>query len=169
MSQTMDIREFDKLRRDSLENRRRNTRTAGIAWEDPESAPLKWYDQAFDREITPAGTVSCAQALRAGSTQNALDVILVANINNEGPLTAAAGATVTFTFQQADERDGEYTEVGPTICVRAPNDGISADPGMTFFRAPAGNFRKPWLRVKLAFDGTITGGTLDCFLSYAAR
>lgn len=165
----MGVKDFDKLQRESMESRRRNTRTAGLAWAEPESAPLKWYDQAFEREITPAGNVACAQALRVGSTQNGLDVILAANINNEGPLTAAAGATVTFTFLQADERDGQYSEVGPTICVKAPADGISAEPGMTFFRASPGNFRKPWLKVKLAFDGTFTGGKLDCFLSYAAR
>lgn len=163
------LKDFDKMHRDSMENRLRNTRAAGLCWNDPESAPLKWYDQAFEREITPAGTVACGTALRVGATQNGLDVILVANINNEGPITAAANATVTFTFLQADARDGEYTEVGPTICVKAPKDGIAADPGMLFFRAALGNFRKPWLKVKLAFEGTITGGMLDCVLSYAAR
>ena len=169
MSQSMDKKEFEKLERESWLDRRRQAERGGPRYNDPESDPLVWYDQCFERELTPAGLVACERALRVGSTQNGLDLLLIASHKNEGPVTAAPGATVTLICQQADEEDGEFEAVGPSYCVTAPGEGITAEPDSLFVRIPIGNFRKPWLKVRLEFAGSISGGLLDAALSHVAR
>lgn len=132
-------------------------------------APLIWGDQIFQEGITPSGAVVCSQPLRVGATQNGLDVILVGSHANAAPVVAPAGATATLTLMQGDSESGPFEAIGPTYCAKAPAEGIKADPCHLFIRFPLGNFSKPWLKVKLEFAGAITGGRLDCALSYAAR
>lgn len=165
----MTPKEFAASLKKAKEARLKSGLRHGPCYSTPESAPLVWFDQVFERGLTPAGTVACEKALRVGATQNGLDIILVASHDNVTALTAASGATITATLMQADEIDGEYSEVGPTICVKAPKEGISADQDHLLARFAIGNFAKPWLKVKLTFEGTITGGKLDCALSYVAR
>lgn len=168
-TQTVTVEDYERLQAESARKRREASLRHGPCYSEGESAPLVWYDQVFQREITPASTVTCTDALRVGSTQNGLDILLVASHSNSADLMAAAGATVTLTLMQADDPDGTFAEVGPTICVKAPTEGIRAEPDHTFARFPVGNFTKPWLKVKLDFAGTITGGKCDCALSYVAR
>ena len=174
MSQTpttteMSDAEFEQKHDELLKRRREAGLRHGPCYSEGESAPLVWHDQVFERQISPAGAVTCRQALRAGSTQNGLDVILVASHANTGKLSAASGATITLTLLQADKMDGDFSEVGPTICVKAPAEGIAAEPDHLLARYPLPNFTKPWLKVKLEFAGTISGGKCDCALSYVAR
>lgn len=161
--------EFDKAYADSYERRRRQAMRSGPVYNNPESAPLVWHDQVFAREMTPSGIVNAPAPLRVGSTQNALDVALIGSHANTGPVSAASGATVTLICLQADEENGEYKAVGPSICVTAPEEGISAEKDQLFCRLPIGNFSKPWLKIRLEFSGTISGGLLDAALSYVAR
>ena len=145
-------------------------RRSGPAYvDDAECKPLVWYDQCFERRITPAGTVNCAKALRVGSTLNGLDIMLVASNGNTAPVQIAAGSTITFSFLQGDAMDGTFEEVGPTICVKAPAGGMSVDPDCLVVKVSPGNFAKPWLKVALEFDGAIAGGTVDCALAYQPR
>lgn len=165
----MSAREFAE----KLEEWHREKHMAGLrhgpCYAPGESAPLLWHDQVFERGITPSGTVICGEALRVGNTQNGLDVILVGSHANSGPVTAASGATITLYTLQADSPRGTFEEVGPSICLKAPTEGISADRDHLLARIPLGNFRKPWLKVKLEFSGTISGGLVDAALSYAGR
>lgn len=161
--------EFEEMHEEALKRNLESGFRHGPCYSEGESAPLVWHDQLFEREISPAGSLTCKRALRVGSTQNALDIILVASHQNSAKLQAAAGATVTVTLLQSDSEDGTFAEVGPTICVKAPTEGIAAEPDHLFARFPAGNFQKPWLKVKLEFAGTISGGKCDCALSYVAR
>lgn len=131
-------------------------------------APLKWYDQCFERGFAPAGTVNCSQALRVGATQQGLSIILAASHANTAPVVAAAGGTITLTLYQGDTQDGTFEEVGPTICQTSPPEGIQAEPCMEFARFAIGNFKKPWLKVKFDFT-SCSGGKLDCALHYEAR
>lgn len=131
-------------------------------------APLKWYDQYFGRNFAPGASVSCPTALRVGATQHGLDVIIVASHGNTAPVVAAAGGTITLTLYQSDSQDGTFEEVGPTICVKAPAGGISAEPCFELARFAIGDFKKPWLKVKLECV-SVTGGNIDCALHYAAR
>lgn len=168
-SASMSAAEFDQMHVDAAKRRIESGLRHGPCYSEGESAPLIWHDQVFAREVVPAGTVTCPTPLRAGSTQNGLDILLVASHANEANLQAAAGATVTLTLLQGDDPDGTFSEVGPTICVKAPSEGIMAEPDHTFARFPLGNFSKPWLKVKVDFSGTITGGNCDVALSYVAR
>lgn len=136
---------------------------------DDECKPLVWYDQCFERGITPAGTVNCSRALRVGSTLNGLDVMLVASNGNASQLKIAAGGTITFSFLQGDTMDGPFEEVGPSICVKAPAGGMSVEPDGLVVKVSPGNFKKPWLKVKLEFAGAISGGAVDCALAYQPR
>lgn len=165
----MTVDEFDKLQEESAKKRREAVFRHGPCYSEGEAAPLIWHDQVFEREFAPSGTVTCREALRVGSTSNGLDILLVGSHANEGDLMAAAGATITLTLLQADAPDGEFQEVGPTICVKAPTEGIRAEPDHTFARFPVGSFTRPWLKVKLDFFGTITGGNCDCALGYMPR
>lgn len=166
---TVSAEDFERLAKEAAEARVRDSLRHGPCYSDGESAPLVWYDQVFERGITPAGSVACKHPLRVGATQNSLDVILVASHANKGNLAAASGATITMTMQQGDDPEGTFTDVGPSICVTAPAEGISAEPDHTLARFPLGNFQKPWLKIKLVFTGSITGGTCDAALSYTAR
>lgn len=160
---------FDEQMSQWRKDKLRQTARSGPRYNDPESSPLVWCDQVFQRELTPSGIVDCERALRVGSTQNGLDVLLIAAHANTGEIAAASGATITLVTLQADEMDGTYEAVGPSQCVTAPADGIQADPDALFCRIAIGNFRKPWLKIRLSFSGTITGGKLDAALGYVAR
>lgn len=162
-------KEFESRLEKAYHERRRLAERGGPVYHDPESAPLVWHDQLFEREITPSGTVDCVNSLRVGGTQNGLDLLLVASNSNTGKVEAAAGATVTVRTLQCDTPDGVFEAIGPTHCVTAPAEGIAAERNMLFFRLALGNFRKPWLKIALEFSGTISGGKLDACLSYVAR
>ena len=163
------IDDFEQMHEKAALRRQASGLRHGPCYSEGESAPLVWHDQLFERGINPACAVTCKNALRVGATNNSLDVILVGSHTNTGPLAAASGATVTVTLLQGDSPEGSFAEVGPTICVKAPAEGIAADPDHLFARFPIGNFRKPWLKVKLKFAGSITGGKCDCALLYMAR
>lgn len=141
----------------------------GPIYRESESSPLVWYDQVFAREITPSGSVSATEPLLVGATQNGLDVILVASHANAGKLSVPSGATITLKTLVADSPDGTFQAIGPSYCVEAPTEGISADPDELVARFPIGNFKKQWLKITLVFTGSITGGKIDAALSYVAR
>lgn len=107
--------------------------------------------------------------MRVGATQNGLDVALVASHANAGALTVAAGTTLTLVLLEGDGPDADFEEVGPSVCVTAPAEGISVEPDMLVARFAIGNMRKPWCRVRLKIEGDVSGGTLDVALAYAAR
>lgn len=151
------------------EARRRTARSGPVYHGNTSQSFVPWYDQFFDREISPAGTVNCAQALRVGSTQKALMVTLVASHANTGKLTLAAGATITLNLLQGDAEDGAFEDVAPTTCITVPAGGKEVWPDQEIYTFPLNDFRKPWLMVSLDFDGAIAGGTLDVALTYAAR
>lgn len=132
----------------------------------PTGHSIVWHDQYFDFEIEPAGTTNCVQALRVGSTLSHLDVVLVASHKNAGDLTFPAGATITLGLMQGDSEEGVFEDIGPTVCIKAPPEGMSIAPDDRVCRFPIGDFSKPWLKVSLEFSGAITGGTVDCALGY---
>lgn len=132
-------------------------------------APLVWGDQLFQREITPAGEIECENALRVGATQNGLDMILVASHANEGPLKVAAGATITVIMLEADSADGEFEEVGPSVCVKAPQGGLEVWPDCLVARFALGNMARAWAKLKIRVEGEVTGGLVDAALSHAPR
>lgn len=169
MSDDMSLKEFDAKLAESYQNRTRISQRGGPVYHDPESDPLIWYDQVLERELTPTGSLVCTHTMRVGKTQNALDFILVGSNQNTGKVTAAKGATITIKTLQSDTEDGTYEAVGPSLCVTAPNEGISAEKNALFCRVAIGNFHKPWLKISLEFTGVITGGTLDAALGYVPR
>lgn len=136
---------------------------------DDETKPLVWYDQLFDRNLEPAGVINCQTPLRVGKTNNSLDVIIKACDANDGELIFPAGSTITMRFLHGDSEDGVFEDVGPTICVTAPLAGKSIEPGCEVARFSPGRFKKPWLMVNVEFSGAITGGKVDCALSYMPR
>lgn len=161
MSQTTEefIEGMQAAKEDLLRRGRRSGPTYG-------EYPLVWHDQVFGREIaTTAATVTCKTPLRVGSTNNRLDVALVASNSNTQELKATSGATITLELLSSDSPDGTFTSVGPSYCVTAPAEGITAEPDALFVRFPLGNIKKPWLKAKLTFTGSITGGKVDCVLA----
>lgn len=135
----------------------------------PDGCNLIWYDQIFEREIEPAGAVNCSQALRVGATLNSHEVVLVASHGNEGPLVIPAGSTITLNLAQGDYETGTFADVGPTVCVKAPAEGMEIAPDNAVCRFALPDFNKPWLKVSLEFSGAITGGKMDCGLAYVPR
>ncbi len=143
---------------------------SGPVYNGSGGAPLIWYDQVFVREATPAGTVESEHALRVGATQNSLDVLLAASHANAGPLVVPAGTMLTLGLLEADTEDGPFTAVGPTVCVTAPEGGLSVDPDLCVARFALGTMTKPWCKVTLTVDGgEISGGTVDVALAYVPR
>lgn len=53
-------KEFEAKLEKAYHERRRVAMRGGPVYHDPESAPLVWHDQLFEREITPSGTADCA-------------------------------------------------------------------------------------------------------------
>lgn len=127
------------------------------------------YDQVFGRGITPSGSVECPEALACGCTGQALQVALVASHGNEGAVVMASGATASVSFLASDKAAGEFAAAGPAITVTAPAAGLSAEPDLPLLRLPIPDGLGPWLKVKLTFGGTISGGKVDCVLAMAAR
>lgn len=159
------MEEIARADRDRRETCLRN----GPVYSPDGGAPGLFFDQFFEKEISPSGTITLKTPLRVGATRNGLDVILVASHRNAANLAIAASATITLTTLQGDRPDGTFEEVGPAICVTAPTGGISVEPDMLAARFAIGNFKKPWLKIKLVFAGAFAGGKLDCALGYAAR
>lgn len=162
----MSSRDFMKALRDAKKERVRSSLAAGPSYR---GGPLMWFDQAFARDVALSGTIESECALRAGATQNSLDVSIVASHLNESDLIIPAGATLTLTLLQGDSADGEFAEVGPSICATAPADGITAGPGELVFRFALGNMRRPWAKVRLVVAGECGPGTVDIGLAYKAR
>lgn len=162
-------KEFMASARGAYQERLVRGQDVGPSYGEPESSPVVWYDQAFEMLFEPSGSVECERALLAGATQNGLDVILVASASNEAEVNCAAGATITLKTLQGDGPEGPFEAVGGSVCVTAPDEGILAEPGGLVARFAVGNFRKQWLKVSLEFGGSITGGKVDCALSYVAR
>lgn len=128
-----------------------------------------WADQIFEYDITPSGSVTCENVLRAGATSQALSCALVASMDNAGTLTVPKNGTITFEFEISETEDGTFQNIGPTICLTAPEGGMTAKPGDTLCRVALPDFPLPWLKLKLTFTGSISGGTLAAGLAYAAR
>lgn len=162
-------KEFLEAARTAREERLKSGLRNGPTYNGDNGRPLIWFDQAFAREAAPAGEIECPEALRVGATQNGLDVALVASHANAGALTVAAGTTLTLVLLEGDGPDADFEEVGPSVCVTAPAEGISVEPDMLVARFAIGNMRKPWCRVRLKIEGDVSGGTLDVTLAYAAR
>lgn len=161
--------EFLEAARLAKEELRRTGRRTGPAYCADGPRPLVWYDQVFARELVPAGDVECPGALRVGATQNGLDVVLVASHANEGNLTVDAGTGITMVLSESDSATGTFEEVGPSVCVTAPDGGLSIEPDALVARFALGNMKKPWCKVKLNFNGAVSGGTLDVALAYTPR
>lgn len=133
-----------------------------------------WYDQFFQKNIAPAGEQVLAESLRVGSTQQGLEVVLLASHANTGKVVAPAGSTITLITLQADSAEGAFEEIGPSICIKAPADGITAAADHVLARFAIGNFSRPWLKIKLSFapnssGGAISGGKIDACLGYQPR
>lgn len=153
-------------RRQAAEERMRFGLASGPSYGN---TPLVWGDQLFGFELPPTGTVEPPTALRVGATQNGLDVILVASHSNEGNLTVSAGCKLTLDLMHCDTPDGEFEEVGPSVCITAPAEGLTIGRDEQLARFALGNMVKPWCKVKLTIDGTISGGNIDIALGYVAR
>lgn len=128
-----------------------------------------WNDQIFQSVITPEETVECGTPLHVGSHSGALYVALNAMPDNTEDVVFPKDSTITFTFLVGSDEDGEFRDIGPTVCVKAPEDGITVEPGQTAVRVALPDFPLPLLKLKLEFDGDITGGKLEAGLGYAAR
>lgn len=135
----------------------------------PQGNPTLWHNQIFFEGKTPEGTISPDRALRAGSSQNGVDLALVGSPQNTEDVVCAADSTITISFEHSDSADGEFTEAGPTICFTAPEAGMKAGPGETLCRLPLVVSPLPWIKCKVVFSGTISGGLLDCGLVYTPR
>ncbi len=159
----------DGLREFKRDLARRGLRSGPVYQSDFGTAATPWYDNVFERKLEPTGSVKCGTALQVGHANNALDVVILASHANEGDLTIPAGSTITIKFQQSDQRDGTYEEVGPTICQKAPVGGFTVKPDGEVARFCAHRFSKQWLKVELEFSGSIAGGTVDCALAYMPR
>lgn len=146
----------------------RNSKSAGPSY-CPDGGIATFYDQIFEADFEPAGSVDCKTPLHVGRTHNGLDIALVANPNNEGPIVIPAGSTITLCLKQADTADGTFEDIGPEVCVKAPAGGKTAKPGHVITRFAIGDFDKPWIMVSLEFAGSITGGKVDCVLAYMPR
>lgn len=144
-------------------------RTNGPAFNPGGANTSLWYDQIFGADITPSGKVICPNALRVGATNQALYAALNADANNEGPMSFPSGSTITFEFQVSDRQDGTFKDIGPTVCVMAPSEGITAEPGDTICRVALPNFPVPWAKINITFTGSITGGLCVAGLGHAAR
>lgn len=131
--------------------------------------PLVWGDQRFGWELTPTGTVEPPTALRVGATQNGLDVVVIASHSNADDLTISAGCKLTLDLMQCDTPDGVFEDVGPSICLTAPAEGMTIGRDELVARFALGNMGKPWAKVKITVDGTISGGKIDIALAYVAR
>ena len=84
-------------------------------------------------------------------------------------MTVSAGCKLTLDLLHADTPNGEFEEVGPSICVTAPAEGLTVGRDEQIVRFALGNMVKPWCNVKLTIDGTISGGNIDIALGYVAR
>lgn len=164
---SMTTREFLDLRRQAALERIDAGRDPGPMFGNVR--PLLWYDQFFGVGLTLAGAVDCPAALRVGAVQNALDAVVVAHHNNTKPLSIAEGTTVAFTLLEGDSPDGPFVETAPSYCISALADGLRADPGSLLFRFPIGNMTRPWCKVRLVIDGTVSGGVADVALAYRPR
>lgn len=143
---------------------------SGPVYNGIDGGTLRWFDQAFQKSITPSGTVNCAHPLMVGTNQNSLDIALIGNHANAATYIIPKDATITLTLSECDTDDGTFKATGPSICVTAPDGGISVDPDGLAFRFPLGNFKKPWIKAKLVFTGTYPSGLkLDCVLCYVPR
>lgn len=165
---TLTAEEFLEGRQALERSLRESGRNVGPCYMENGHVPA-WHDQYFERGMEPAGSVNCRHALRVGSTNSALDVVLQASPQNAGPLICAAGASITVTYMQADTEDGVYEAVGPSQCITAPASGMEVAPGEILWRFSIGNSARPWLMVNLDFAGTFTGGKADCLLDYNPR
>lgn len=128
-----------------------------------------WFDQVFGAGLSPSGKVDCPTPLRVGCTQNGLDALIIACPDNSNDLVVSAGATITVTMLQADSKNGPFEETGPTVCVKASDEGMIVGPDELVWRFPLGNFTKPWTKISLEFEGGFTGGLVTCALGYAPR
>ncbi len=164
---SMTTREFLDLHRQAALERINAGRDPGPMFGNVR--PLLWYDQFFGVGLTLTGTVDCPAALRAGATQNALDAVVVAHHDNTEPLSIAEGTSITFTLLEGDSPDGPFTETAPSYCISALADDLRAEPGSLLFRFPIGAMTKPWCKVRLVINGTISGGVADVALAYRPR
>lgn len=159
-------KEFWEGRERAVRERARQARSGGPVFGN---APLVWWDQLFGRELTPGGTLEPETALRVGNSGNALDVIVVASHANTEDLTVSAGCKLTLDLLHADTPDGPFAETGPSICITAPDTGLTIPPDALVARFALGNMHKAWAKVRLTTDGLLSGGTIDIALAYAAR
>ncbi|MCR5258691.1 MAG: hypothetical protein K6E40_11110 [Desulfovibrio sp.] len=149
--------------------RMRSGLASGPSYQGSRPAPIVWYDQIFEAGATPSGAVDCGTALRVGSTQNQLDVVIVASHGNAGDLSCPGGGTVSVALYQSDSAEGEFEACGPVIAATLPADGMSVEPDGLVVRIPVGNMTKPWLKPSVTFTGVFSGGTVDVALSFMPR
>ena len=159
-------KEYLDGRRLAASERARSARAAGPVFG---GGPLVWGDQLFGGDIVPTGSIEPDTALRVGTTGNALDIVVVASPANAGELTVSAGCKLTLDLMQSDTVNGVFEEVGPSICITAPAGGLVIGRDELVARFALGNMSKPWAKVKLTIDGTISGGNIDIALAYVAR
>ena len=149
--------------------RQRSGLSSGPVYQGDKPAPIVWFDQIFEQEAEPTGTVQCSKALRVGSTQNQLDVVVVASHGNASKLSCPDGGTISVTMYQSASADGEFEACGPVITATIPSGGLSVDPDGLVVRIPVGNMTKPWLKPSVTFTGVFSGGTVDVALSFMPR
>lgn len=128
-----------------------------------------WHDQIFGVDINPSGKVDLPIPLVVGNANGGLFCALNVMPDAKADVVFSQGATVTFTFKMASQQEGPFEDVGPTVCMTAPEGGITRQPGDTVYKVFLPHFQKPWVAVGLEFSGTISGGNLICGLGLAAR
>ena len=161
--------EFLEQFRAAKKARMRSGLSSGPSYQGSRPKPIVWYDQIFEAGATPSGAVACGNALRVGSTQNQLDVVVVASHGNASKLSCPDGGTISVTMYQSASADGEFEACGPVITATIPSGGLSVDPDGLVVRIPVGNMTKPWLKPSVTFTGVFSGGTVDVALSFMPR
>ena len=161
--------DFLKASRDTKQALIDAAKAAGPVYQGKKPTPLIWHDQFFVRNVAPSGTIESEFVLRVGGVQSAIDVVVIANHANAGPLTVPAAATIKLELLQSDAEDGTFTALGPAITMTAPADGLTVEPDRQVIRFAVGNTELPWVKAKLTVTGNITGGNIDVALAYLPR
>lgn len=145
-----------------INERERQGKSHGLSYEDTVN---KWWDQYFEMEVNPAGTHTCATPLRFGQTHYRLDIVLIASSQNNTPIHINKGTQITVSLEQADQPDGQFEELGPSVCITAGDD-MDINRECPIFRFHLGDSVKAWVKPKIEFGAGITGGTVDVALGY---
>ena len=162
--------DFIKASREAKDAIIESAKAAGPIYQGQKPTPLIWYDQFFGRALTPTGTLDIANfvPLRVGTTQSAIDLVIVASHANSGTLLCPAGSSVTVELFESDTEAGTYTTSGTKVTVTNA-EVQNVEPDRQVYRLYVGNMKKAWMVPKITFTGAFAGGTVDVGLAYNPR